>query len=178
MALRKFRTNQTDVTLDSFLYLPAYSLVNQHRLQSNLNQLEDQSLRRSSMLMLIVQLGRFARNNRGRSATLGAHGISVLISTLQNEYAIAHRVVNEKTLQEVDPFSRTNTDSSRDLVIDLELLALQDLVDYFLIPRIRRLFVKSDNRMTDLESSVTLSCLGLIRTIASISRGARLLNLE
>lgn len=115
------------VTMDNLLYIPAYTLINQHRLQSNINLLEDQCIRRISILLLLIKLEE--RDNSSQTNQAKA----LLVSVIQNEYMVAHSSVDDKTMQEIDPFK----DSTRDLLTRLEFSILREFAYRVLNKRIQ-----------------------------------------
>lgn len=170
----KIGNQQTMITLDNLLYFPAYTLINQHRLQSNLNQLEDQSLRRTCILELLLKLNQqnvdqqsMEQQNEKKTIDFRLEYTKyILISVLQNEYVTAHRPMDDKTFQEADPFREDPIqDSSRDLIVDLECIALKDFMGTFMSKHLRKCFIRSQSERQavefDIERSVTLIALRL-----------------
>lgn len=155
----KFR----NITLDNLLYLPGYTLINQHRLQSNLSYFEDQCIRRVSILMLLVKLEIKQIDDNEKIID---YVKTILISLLQNEYATAHRLVDDKTLQEVDPFRNRLTSANENLINELEFLSLKNFLNMFLIPRSDRWLLKldDDSILSTIHRTMTLSGLKLFKT--------------
>jgi len=153
------------VTIDNLFYLPAHTLINQHRLQSNLNQFEDKCLMRASILSMIVKLG--LESQRADTNVLKIQTMVVLlISLIQNEYNTSHRTIDERTMQEVDPFRDDPAkDDSRKLVIEFELNALQDFTHAFLTQRLRQRLLRPENEEpgVDLNRYIALNGLKLIQ---------------
>lgn len=168
------------LSLDNLLYLPAYSLINQHRLQNNLTQLENQSLQRTSMLILLLEVGRRQRD-QANNKRLMIH-LAILISLIQSEYLVAHRSVDDKTLQDIDPFRKIQLeDSTRLVIVNLEALAINRLVDKFLAYRLERWLVRpSQISKSDLnieqDRQLTLNCLRLCRVIICHLKTSKVVN--
>lgn len=155
----KFR----NITLDNLLYLPGHTLINQHRLQSNLSHFEDQCIRRVSIIILLIKLEIKKIDDNEKIID---YVKTLLISLLQNEYATAHRLVDDKTLQEVDPFRTRVTSATENFISGLELLSLKNFLNMFLIPRSDKWLLKLDDDSTSsiIHRSMTLSGLKLFKT--------------
>lgn len=173
----------TNIILDNLLYIPAYTLINQHRLQSNLNQLEDQSLRRVSILTLLLKLDKQNKLDDTIAFKL-EHFKIILIMVVQHEYMVAHRVMDDKTLQEVDPFrDDSNVDSSRDIIVDLEITTLVNFIDHFLAYRLKKWFIRSERTIrqnidVNLERHITLLSLKLFKVIITHFERVRSVNIK
>lgn len=146
------------VTLDDLFYVPAFSLINQHRLQSNLSRIEDSCLRRVTILTLLMKLDR----------TLDAvkPAIIVLDSVLQNEYQTSDRYIDEKTKQEIDPF-RQDTDTDSNYLFRLEKAILESFIENNLNSGLKdwpRLCARSKKDFNILSSLIDLR---LVRTALS-----------
>ena len=172
---------QSDITLDNILYIPAYTLINQHRLQANLNQLEDQSIRRVAMLLLLLKLDT-SRAKTVRDLEISSMK-SVLLSLVHNEYLFAQRPIDDKTLQEIDPFNEDQVDNVRGLVVNLEIASLGVVVNNFLASRLRKWFMreqalKSYQKEINPERHLTLRTLKLMQIITSQFRKSSLVSMK
>lgn len=160
------------LTLDNLLYIPAYTLINQHRLQSNLNQFEDKCLRRVSILLLLVKLEqrqRFKGDDRNSKLIIMK---MLLVSVIRNEYINANRLIDDKTLQEVDPFKDdTGNGGTRSSITILEIATLRKFVNLFLFNRLKKWLLSpkasDESNPDDLDRSITLSSLRMFRTAIS-----------
>lgn len=157
----KFRS----ITLDNLLYLPGYTLINQHRLQSNLSQFEDHCLRRVAIVVLLIKLENRPFDDGEKMAAL----VKILLMSLaQNEYATAHKLIDDKTLQEVDPFQdeSTGTSITRKIITEIELDSLKKFLNMFLIPKLDHwLPGLNENSTTEtVNRGMTLSSLKLFKT--------------
>lgn len=153
-----------NVTLDHLMYLPGYTLINQHRLQSNLSVFDDQCLRRVSILLLLIKLETKSIDDIEERID---YVKTLLISLVYNEYIGAHRLIDDKTLQEVDPFfSSSNIDFTRMVVLEIEFTTLRNYLNMFLKPKLDRWLLKSsENSLTAMNSRImTLYGLKLFKT--------------
>jgi hypothetical protein len=157
-----FGQTQSTLSLDNLLYMPAFSLINQHRLQNNLSQLEDQSIRRSSILLLLLCLTR----RHDISLLPESHKI-LLMSMAEHDYLNAHRQFNNAIGQEVETFHRGATlDRSHEKIKMLEHDAIQNFVDELVSSnRIRIWLSKIDSTNIELAKQDVLSSLRLAKTI-------------
>lgn len=146
-----------NLILDNLFYLPAFTLINQHRLQSNLDQFEDRCLRRVAILILLINLENMH--------DIRANPIKILLlSVIKNEYMVMRRPVDDKTMQEVDPFEDSfEIKGSRAIIVELELATLRDFVNKFLNTRIEQWLIEP----SDLDRSITRSSLKLFKTAIS-----------
>lgn len=164
------------VTIDNLFYIPAYTLINQHRLQSNLNQSDDKCLRRVGILSLIKLLEDGVNFKNLRQVKL------MLISVMQNEYAIAKRTMDDKTMHELDPFLDESS-SFDNMIAQMELSTIENFANTFLDYQLRKYFMNIDDseedRTKSLERLIALSGLRLFRSATSLysSRSKRAVNL-
>lgn len=115
------------ISLENLLYLPAYSILNHHRLKIQLTSFEDKSLRRSAMLMILARLDQPVPN------TMKAKAKKVqimLTSVVQNEYFTSRRTIGDMKAP----------DSHLDLIIGLEYILLKEYVELVLIPKLKSWF--------------------------------------
>lgn len=148
-----------NLILDNLFYLPAFTLINQHRLQSNLDQFGDRCLRRVAILLVLIKL-----ENIHHPKT---NFIKILfLSVIQNEYMVTWRPVDDRTMQEVDPFGDSfESKGLRALIAELELITLRNFVVKFLNLKLEQWFTKQlQQSTTNSDRIVTLSSLKLFRT--------------
>lgn len=161
--LHKFEpTRSSGFNLDSLLYVPAASLVNQHRLQLNITHQEDQSLRRSAILLLLTRMVRLDDDE-----TFSDSHRLLLASIAGHEYLNAHRHFNNTTRQEIDPFSTELLyDRSREQVKLLEQNSIDDCTKILVSQdRIKTWLSRIDLIGVDLKKSDVLVGLELVKTI-------------
>lgn len=154
-----------ELSLDNLLYLPAHSLINQHRLQSNLTFFDDTSLRRSSMLLLLIQL-ELKKLDCNFSDRLSVVKLA-LYTILKNEYLTTYQLVDDRTMQEVNPFRDRLADSSvTTLVTELEAATLREFISQVLTKKLKDSFVPTAitrSQETFYGRNITLMCLRLCR---------------
>lgn len=153
---------QASPNLNNLLFVPAFSIINQHRLQNNLSQREDQSLRRAAVLLLVLQL----THRHDHSVVRDSHRI-LLMSIAEHEYLNAHRLFDNMTRQEVEVFHRDATvDRSRAGVISLECNAIQNFAnDLVSRNRIKAWLAKINSMTLDHVKLDVLTSLRLTKTI-------------
>lgn len=165
--LREFDRIISSMTLDNLFYLPAHTLINQHRLQNNLKQLEDQSLRRAAILLLLTRLNniRVASVNQ----VLFESWQLLLVALAQHEYVIAHRLYDSKTMQQIEIFDdNPEADTSKDVVIDIELAAAADFCEMISREQLANGWLSMlANKSNDLAKTLTLSYLRLAEVMIS-----------
>lgn len=151
-----------NLILDNLFYLPAFTLINQHRLQSNLDQFEDRCLRRVAILLMLIKL------ENTHDASVNPMKI-LLLSVIQNEYIVMRRPVDDRTMQEVDPFRDSyEIRGSRALIMEIELASLKEFVVKLLITRLEQWLIKQPDQLTiNLNQSITLFSLKLFKTATS-----------
>lgn len=158
-----------DVSLDNIFFLPAHTLINQHRLQSNLNQLEDLSLRRVSMLMLLVKLDHLYFLEKAGSKQLSNLLLlqTLLTTILQNEYIRSRQAISERTVQDNDISPIQGQVQSRPLIVETEFVALREFCESVLSKRLREWLLESRTYPDNEVRVLTLHHLKLYKSAIS-----------
>lgn len=151
-----------NLNLDSLLYLPAFSLINQHRLRYNISHQEDQSICRSAILLLLTRMESLNVNR----IYSDSHRL-LLASIAEHEYLNAHRHFNNTTRQEVDPFQPgLSHDGSREQVQLLEYHSIDDCAKELVSgDRIRTWLSRVNTMGFDSKKADVLVGLRLVKTI-------------
>lgn len=153
----------SQITLDNVFYLPAHTLINQHRLQSNIDRLGDLKLRRISLWVLIVKL-----DNLSSLESLSNDHILIcklITFILQNEYLRSRQKIDDRTIQEIDPFQdETETNYLRAFVANVELLAMKEFLKTVLDRKLRDFLMESDTFKRSDVRFLTLLYLKLFKT--------------
>lgn len=154
------------LSIDNLLYLPAYSLINQHRLQSNLSFFDDTSLRRSSMLLLLIQLECKKLDCEFRNILSVVK--LVLLTVLKNEYLTTYQLIDNRTMQEANPFRDRLADNPVTLIVtELESASFREFISRVLTRYLKDWFVSAaevpDPQKFSSERTMTLICLRLCR---------------
>lgn len=147
-----------NVTIDNLLYMPAQTLANQHRLQSNLNKSEDQSLRRIALLILMNALQSRFRDHARDPIIM----TNLLACLTNNEYVTARKVIDDKTLQEMNPFLEGSPTDTSDSIIEMEITMLRRFAVRTLKYRAKKFFLPIDPK-DHLDRLVTLAQLIMFR---------------
>lgn len=151
-----------NITIDNLFYMSAQTLANQHRLQSNLNKFDDQSLRRIAFLILMNCL----HTKYGGYEVNANIMLNLLISLTKNEYIMARKVIDDKTLQELDPFHVITPSHKSDMIEEMEITILRRFALRTLGQQVRKHFLPTQPK-DSLNRVVTLAALAMFRRALS-----------
>lgn len=160
-----------NITIDNLFYMPAHTLINQHRLQSNLNKNEDSNLRRISLWSLLINVEQL-----NETSNLGLGARLVIMSILKTDYMTDRTKIDTKTMQETDPFQDWfDADSGyvRSLIVEMELEILRKFYAVVLQPRLTRMFGQTQVNLANqfVDRSMTLLALNLYNSaIGNLTR--------
>jgi len=145
--------SQLDVYFDHLLYLPAYPLIEEHRIETRISPHEDQILRRGALLLLVEELERYTRPRpKGRVI------IELLILIIsKNDYLSNQMTLSTESKHHLRPAHQspgTNSEeefAGREFVFHFERLVIERVVNNCLIKRLHD-WVHETTRLGKIET--------------------------